>query len=207
MFLKCDGMAADEKMEQEQTVLFGPFRYDVRNQYLWRGKRQLPLSNKAFEVLQYLIEHTGQLVTKDDLLTALWAETIVGEATLAVYISEVRKVLGDGRRTPRFIETVHGRGYRFIGKVVSSQHSVASTEEGARDWGPGTHSSSLQASRLKSLAPNFVGREAELAQLHQWLSKALNGEIQIVFVTGEPGMGKTTVGEAFLQQIEATGGP
>jgi DNA-binding winged helix-turn-helix (wHTH) protein/tetratricopeptide (TPR) repeat protein len=192
-------------MEQEQTVLFGPYRYDVRNQHLWRGKRQLVLSNKAFDVLRYLVAHPQQLISKDDLLTALWAETIVGEATLAVYISELRKALGDERRTPRFIETVHGRGYRFIGKVVSAQLSVVSSTNGARGWGLGTGSSSPPAPNTQHPTPALVGREPDLRQLHQWLEHALTGGRQIVFVTGEPGIGKTALVEAFLFGVRSHG--
>src|SRR5262249_55228641 len=101
-----------------------------------------------------------------------------------------------------------------IGKVVSSQHSVASSRneenqkakikrqkpvlsfvEGAK------RENQSPAPRTQHPAPTFVGREAELTQLHDLLDKALNGERQIVFVTGEAGMGKTAIVEAFLRGI------
>ena len=96
---------------------------------------EIPLRPKTFAVLRYLVEHPEQLVTKEELLNAVWAETVVGEDALTGCIRDLRKVLGDEAKRPQYIETVHRRGYRFIGKVVrsqevaSSQQSVASREE------------------------------------------------------------------------------
>src|SRR5712691_10419562 len=101
-------------------------------------------------------------------------------------MSEIRKTLGDQPKTPQFIETVHRRGYRFIAPVAAGAAPVSSS----RFQVP---SSDTQHSVL-------VGRDAELVQLHGWLGTALNGERQLVFVTGEPGIGKTTVVEAFLHR-------
>src|SRR5215510_5972956 len=101
-------------MQEHPDVRFGPFRLDVRNERLWRGPEVVHLTNKALAVLRYLLEHDGQLVTKDDLFTAVWPDVVVGDSALVVCIRELRQALGDERRTPQFIETVHGRGYRFI---------------------------------------------------------------------------------------------
>jgi DNA-binding winged helix-turn-helix (wHTH) protein len=108
-----------------QELRFAPFRLDPRNARLWRGRQLLALTPKAFAVLCHLVEHAGQLVTKEALLTAVWPEVYVSEGVLSECVREIRKALGDTPQTPRFIETVHRRGYRFIGKVVSSQQSVA----------------------------------------------------------------------------------
>ena len=118
-------------------------------------------------------------------------------------IREIRAVLGDKPQAPRFIETLHRRGYRFIGPVVSSQHSGVSSQNEENQKAKGK--SQKAKVELHSPAPNpqhpaptLVGRDAELAQLHNWLDKASNGERQIIFVTGEPGIGKTTLVETFL---------
>jgi predicted ATPase/DNA-binding winged helix-turn-helix (wHTH) protein len=190
-------------MNANQTVRFGPFRLDAANAHLWRGSDKIPLKPKTFSVLCYLVERAGQLVTKEELLKTLWPNVRVGDAVLKVCIREIRQALKDQAKAPQFIETVHRRGYQFIGEVVSIQHSVVSREQETRDWRLEAGSlSSPQASSLKPQASNIVGREAELAQFHQWLAKAQSGERQIIFVTGEAGIGKTTVVEAFLDQLE-----
>ena len=97
---------------------FDTFRLDLRDERLWRGPDVLPLHPKTFAVLCCLVTQAGQLVTKDTLLEAVWPETAVSEAVLQVAIRELRRVLGDQARAPRFIATVHGRGYRFIAPVA-----------------------------------------------------------------------------------------
>jgi DNA-binding winged helix-turn-helix (wHTH) protein/predicted ATPase len=174
----------------EQSVFFPPFSLDLVNEQLWRGDTPIVLRRQTFAVLRYLIEHGGQIVTKQALLEALWPGVYVTDVAPMICINELRKALGDDAKRPQFIETVHRRGYRFIGKVVSSQHSVASSP-----------SPPTQHSGLSTQHTVLVGREAELAQLHGWWAKALSGERQIVFVTGEPGIGKTTLVEAFLMGI------
>jgi TolB-like protein/DNA-binding winged helix-turn-helix (wHTH) protein/Tfp pilus assembly protein PilF len=111
----------------------------MENFQLWRGVQEVRLTGKAFAVLRYLVEHAGEVATKDDLFTAAWPETVVSEATLVSSIQELRQALRDDAKNPRYIETMHRRGYRFIGKVVRSkegvrsQHSVAGREEPSVD--------------------------------------------------------------------------
>jgi DNA-binding winged helix-turn-helix (wHTH) protein len=181
-------------MREETSLCFGAFRLDVANESVWHGKKACKLTRKALAVLRYLVEHAGQLVTKETLFKRVWPEVVVGDAALTVCIRALRQVLGDNAKAPQYIETVYGRGYRFIGKVVSSQESVVSSP-----------SSSLAPS-TQPLAPALVGRETELWQLHEWLEKAQGGQRQIVFVTGEPGIGKTTLIEAFLMGVRDWGG-
>src|SRR5262249_55150951 len=116
-------------MQGHNLLNFGPFRLDVRNQQLWRGQEVVRLTNKALAVLRYLAEHSGQLVTKDDLFAAVWPEVVVSDSALVVCIRELRRALGDGRRAPQFIETVHGRGYRFIGVVHVGEPAENETKQ------------------------------------------------------------------------------
>src|SRR5919108_5087671 len=104
-------------MQEPQCLVFGPFRLDQRDERLWRGPEAIPLPPKTFAVLCCLVTQASQLVTKDALLEAVWPETVVSEAVVTVAIRALRRVLGDQARTPRFIETVHGRGYRFVAPV------------------------------------------------------------------------------------------
>jgi DNA-binding winged helix-turn-helix (wHTH) protein len=175
-------------MRPEHQLCFPPFRLDLVNERLWREAQEIPLRKKTFAVLRYLVEHPDQLVTKEALLDAVWAGTYVSDVAPGVCIRELRRVLGDDRQTPRFIVTVHRRGYRFIAPL-----STASPVQ----------TSNTQHSGLSTQDSVVVGREAELAQLHRWLGKVLSGERQIVFVTGEPGIGKTTLVDAFLHGLDA----
>ena len=97
---------------------FQSFRLDSANQCLWHGGARVQITPKAFDVLRYMVENAGRLVTQDELLEALWPETYVNQEVLRKYILEIRKVLGDRPEKPEFIETVTKRGYRFIAPVV-----------------------------------------------------------------------------------------
>ncbi|MGH7962030.1 MAG: AAA family ATPase [Candidatus Binatia bacterium] len=175
-------------MPPAPSLLFPPFRLDPTDERLWRGAQPIVLRHKTLAVLRYLVEHPDQLVTKEELLAAVWPNTVVSKGVLAESIREVRKALGDDPEAPQFVETVHGRGYRFIAPLTISPQPVPSFK--------------FQVSSLQS---TIVGREAELGHLHEWSEKALQGERQMVFITGEPGIGKTTLVDAFLAQVKASG--
>ena len=160
---------------------FGSFRLDTVNHCLWRDDKRAPLTPKAFDVLRYLVEHGDRLVTPDELLEALWPETYVNPEGIRKYILEIRKVLGDRSGQPAFIKTFPKRGYQFVAAVVV-QRTVASTA--------GPH----ELSRI------MVGRQEGLARLNEYLRLALSGRRQVVFVTGEAGVGKTTLVDAFQHQ-------
>src|SRR5215207_2328366 len=104
-------------MTADREITFGPFRLDKANERLLRDSRAIALRPKAFAVLQYLLERPGQLVTKQQLLDAVWPDTFVGDAVLKDSVRQLRDALGDDVKSPRFIETAHRRGYRFIGAV------------------------------------------------------------------------------------------
>jgi len=102
---------------------FQSFRLDVANQCLWRGQERVPIPPKAYDVLRYLVENPGRLVTPDELLEKLWPETYVNPEVLRKYILDIRKILGDRPDKPEFIETVTKRGYRFIAPVMDETAS------------------------------------------------------------------------------------
>ena len=119
----------NEEYKQEPRVFhFEPFRLDVPNAQLWRGQELLRLTSKALAVLGYLAEHRGQLVTKDDLFAAVWPGVVVSDSALVACIGELRRALGDTRRTPQFIETVHGRGYRFLPSITTQPVASAKVQ-------------------------------------------------------------------------------
>jgi DNA-binding winged helix-turn-helix (wHTH) protein len=96
----------------------GSFRLDQDHGYLWRGEERVVLRPKPFDLLVYLVEHAGELVSKEELLEAVWPETAVADSTLSVSVSELRKALGETARAPQYVATVHRRGYRFIAPVT-----------------------------------------------------------------------------------------
>src|SRR6185503_2101413 len=107
-------------------LIFEPFRLDVFNECLRRDCSEILLTPKAFAVLRYLAEHSGQLITKELLLKTLWSNTAVTDAVLTVCIGEIRKTLGDTPSKPKFIATVHRRGYRFL-LPVNNGHQAGVT--------------------------------------------------------------------------------
>ena len=106
---------------------FPPYVLDQENACLWQEKKRIDLMPRDFAVLHHLVSRPDQLVTHEELLKTIWTNTVVSPGVLKVCIRRIRRILHDEAESPQFIATVHRRGYRFIGKVVSSQHSVASS--------------------------------------------------------------------------------
>lgn len=159
---------------------FHSFRLDTANQCVWHGEARVYLTPKGFDVLRYLVEHAGQLVTPAKILEALWPETYINPEGLRSYIQEIRKVLQDRPDKPVFIETVRKRGYRFVAPVI--------------DENPGGTLSGAETKRV-------VGRGVQMAELTVCLSKIQRGEREIVFITGEPGIGKTALADKFQRRV------
>jgi pimeloyl-ACP methyl ester carboxylesterase/DNA-binding winged helix-turn-helix (wHTH) protein len=105
-------------MSAERILAFAEFRLDPVSGHLYRRNEPVPLAPKAFALLQYLATRAGRLTSKEDLLSAVWPGVFVGDAVLKGTIRELRKALGDDPQEPRFIETSHRRGYRFIAHVT-----------------------------------------------------------------------------------------
>src|SRR5215831_2419836 len=153
---------------------FHSFRLDPVNHCLWRGADRVPLTPKAFDLLRYLVDHPDRLVTQGEILEALWTNAYVNAEVVKKYVLAIRKALGDRPDQPAYIETVPRRGYRFVAPV--------------RDASVGAPSSaSAKATR------SVVGRHVPRAKLDDCLRSASLGERQVVFVTGESGIGKTTL--------------
>src|SRR5882724_5119769 len=138
------------------------FRIDLANLCLWRSNaigadERVDLTPKTFDLLRYLVEHPGRLVTHDELLDALWLNIHVQPEVLKSHILAIRNALGDKVASPRYIETQRGRGYRFIGTMG---HSPAQN-------------------RNREVAPElglFAGRDELLADLATRLRQARAGD-------------------------------
>src|SRR5262249_49751905 len=182
-------------MAEPQPLCFGPFIFEPHQARLSRGRRVLPLTRKACEVLQYLVENAGQLVTKEALVQAVWPDTAVSDAVLTTRIAELREALGDDVKRPRFIATVHRRGYRFVAALRTS--APAPSPATARE----DHARTIVLPTPQPALPVLVGREAALRRLHDLYADARNGQRCVVFVTGEAGIGKTALVETFEASV------
>src|SRR2546425_6299100 len=91
-----------------------PLRLDSANEWVWHGEQRLPLTPKAFAVLRYLVDHPGRVVTKEEVLRAVWPDTVVSEWALTTCIRKIRKALGEEAGAPQYIATVHRRGHPVI---------------------------------------------------------------------------------------------
>lgn len=100
-----------------KVVVFGPFRIDTLEQSLWTGTQRLKITTKSLALLQHLVRNAGRIVTKEELLRVIWADTHVDSRIIKTLVAEIRRVLGDNAYSPRFIEAVPRRGYRFIASV------------------------------------------------------------------------------------------
>jgi DNA-binding winged helix-turn-helix (wHTH) protein len=182
-------------LPNERRIHFAPFALDLVNECLWRGSLVIKLRPKAFAVLAYLVSRPGQLVTKDNLIAVVWREAFVGDAVLKVAIRQIREALSDDAKSPRFIETSHRRGYRFIG-VISALQAIAGgrTDDGATAARP----------QQPDLPAGIVGRAHALSRMRAWFDSARRGECQVAFVTGEAGIGKTCLVSAFVSSSAAS---
>ena len=161
--------------------VFQPFRLDAVNHCLWRADKRVELTPKAFDVLRYLVEHAARLVTQDEILEALWPGTYVNPEVVKKYVLGIRKALGDNSQNPTFVATFPKRGYQFIAAIRDESTGAPPEVSG-------------------STQDTIVGREDASAQLDNYLSKALSGQRQVIFITGEAGIGKTTLLDVFQQR-------
>ncbi len=138
-------------MQGETDILFPPFRLDLRAEKLWCEERKVALRPKTFTILRYLVEHPERLVSKTELLHTIWGGVQVSEAGLRDYIREIRKALKDNAASPRFVETALGRGYRFVGRIASSQSAVVNQTEASRNNGQEKNGETPQRLRPPSL--------------------------------------------------------
>ncbi len=168
---------------------FDVFELDVGLYRLSRVGQPVAIGPKPFDLLHYLIQQTGRTVSRAELVREVWQAEAISDSSIPTCITAVRRALCDDPDAPRFIETVRGRGYRFIGKATSSTE-IQSGADGRRF-----------APRSRA----FVGREVEMESLAASLSLAMDGEPQTCLLLGEAGMGKTRMLEEFARRSEAMG--
>ncbi|MGD1858627.1 MAG: AAA family ATPase [Leptolyngbyaceae cyanobacterium] len=176
-------------------------KLDYANACLWQGAVAIPLTPKAMAVVEYLVTHAGEIATKDALLNAVWANENVSEYAVTSIIRDLRRALGDNTKNPRYIQTVHRRGYRWIGHITTANPPANNNSCLVPASSTAVDLPSARIIIGKNKTQHFTGRVQELATLRHHLQLAATGKRQMVFLTGEAGIGKTTLLEKFSDQI------
>ena len=161
---------------------FGRHELDLAKYELRHSGVAVPVERQVFEVLAYLVEHRDRVVTKEELLDNIWGDRFVSESALTSRIKTARRAIGDDGSRQALIRTSHGRGYRFVGTIAGEVPSVEPPRAGRHP-------------------PHLAGRRRELGELNERLARARDGDRQVVFVAGSPGIGKTTVVQEFLGSL------
>ncbi|HEY3056245.1 MAG TPA: winged helix-turn-helix domain-containing protein [Thermoanaerobaculia bacterium] len=112
-------------MKTPGSFSFGPFTLDVEGAELRKGNDKVPVRPKCFDLLVYLIENAGRVISKEELLDKIWSDVVINDATLNRTVTELRAALGDDADDPKYIETVSRKGYKFIGEVSGAPREAA----------------------------------------------------------------------------------
>jgi predicted ATPase/DNA-binding winged helix-turn-helix (wHTH) protein len=174
--------------------LFDDYTLDTQLYELRHAGISYPLEPQIFAILRYLIEHRDRVVSRRELLKHVWPERFISETTLDHRLMQVRQAIGDSGHTQRRIHSLRSRGYRFVGAVEERTAGSVSLPRPVIPQAPPTVGTPAM----------LVGRDAELAQLHRWYATACQGLRQVVCITGEVGIGKTTLVDAFATQVAAS---
>ncbi len=162
---------------------FAPFHLDLDSERLWKHDQEVRLRRKPFAILRFLVQNPRRLVTHAEVVEAVWGKIAMSESLLRTHVHDLRSVLGDG-----VVETVVGRGYRFVAEI---QHVYA--DDPGLPWSPASPAQHGAARRV-------VGRESELDTLRAAFRAARERKRGVIFVTGEAGIGKTTLVDLFLER-------
>jgi DNA-binding winged helix-turn-helix (wHTH) protein len=182
-----------------QTLCFSPFRITPDVDLLYQGAEVVPLEPQAVRVLRYLAEHPDRVISKEELLERVWPDVFTTDGVLKKAISQARRALGDEADHARFIQTFHGRGYRFIAPVTAEL--IEGPAEVAESPPQPAEQMTL-ALPLAAVDPDYdqlVGREIELAALCAEYRRTLEGTGRPILILGEAGIGKTLLARHFWQ--------
>jgi predicted ATPase/DNA-binding winged helix-turn-helix (wHTH) protein len=160
-------------------IVFGSFELNVTERALKKADEAIPLGARAFDILIALIDRAGEVVTKNELMAKAWPDVTVEEGSLRVHLSALRKALGDGQFSNRYISNVQGHGYRFVAPVIRRAEK--------QDKGSGFAGSS----NLPPALGRMVGRDDAVHEIRTRLEAE-----RLITVLGAGGIGKTTVAVA-----------
>jgi predicted ATPase/DNA-binding winged helix-turn-helix (wHTH) protein len=169
----------------DKNLQFGPFELSIRARVLWRDGVALPLGSRALDILIYLVERPGEVITNQELIDRVWSGVTVEEGSIRVHVAAVRKALDDGKFGNRYIANIKGRGYSFVGTVVSL---TGGTESRNAEY----------QSRLPARPIMMIGRDSMLSEVSNILR-----EERFVTLLGPGGIGKTTIAVAVGHTVAA----
>src|ERR1700744_1168896 len=118
-----------------KNLRFGPFELSIAERILRREDKVLPLGSRAFDILIYLAERPGEVIAKQEIIDHVWSDVTVEEGSLRVHVAAIRKALGDGQFGNRYIANIKGRGYSFVGAVVSATEGTKAGRDQSRPQG------------------------------------------------------------------------
>jgi DNA-binding winged helix-turn-helix (wHTH) protein len=173
----------------ERAVSFGPFRLLPAQQLLLEGEAPVRLGSRALDILIALVERAGELVTKNELMTRVWPDTVVEESNLKVHVAGLRRALGDGQPGRRYLANVPGRGYRFVAPVNLAELKEHLVPKSAAPERVRAHNLPLSKSRA-------LGRAETIGVLRDLLPRQ-----RFITIVGAGGIGKTTVALALAEAI------
>jgi DNA-binding winged helix-turn-helix (wHTH) protein len=168
------------------------FRFDVASGTLWQGSGRVPIRARTAAVLRHLLERRGDVVSRDELRRVVWGKRHGSEHGPKQCVRELRSLFCDAPAAPRYIETVGQSGYRLIGDIELMAGAGHERDGGA----PAPFAAGIAL---------CVGREPELEVMDAGLAGARRGERQVLFIAGEPGIGKTTLIDAFAGRFDGRG--
>lgn len=136
-----------------RAVLFGPFRFDLSDRTLTRDGQEIRLPPRALLILAHLLERPNRIVSKQELIDAVWKDAFVGETSLTEAVGVLRQALDDAASESVYIQTVHRRGYRFVAQLrVEAQTTPALAPVPAVEPAPATETTTTVASRHRAPA-------------------------------------------------------
>jgi DNA-binding winged helix-turn-helix (wHTH) protein len=147
---------------------FADFRLQVSERILLKKGKRVALPDKAFEILCLLIRENNHLLEKDELLEKVWAGAFVEENNLDKNISNLRQVLGERRGKQKFIETVRGRGYRFVAEVKRVAVEDAESERRRSDAKSNKETASPKVAALPPRRPIAASQTGKIVALADW---------------------------------------
>jgi TolB-like protein/DNA-binding winged helix-turn-helix (wHTH) protein/Tfp pilus assembly protein PilF len=170
------GKDRESSLAEGHVYRFGEFALDSRKRTLTRADSHVSLTPKAFDVLLFLVQHPNRLVTKEELLQAVWGDTFVEEGNLTQYISHLRKALEDNSEDARLIVTIARKGYQFTGQVAVA--AGADTPKQIAVQAPVTESSRTDARPLHELPI----KDAVPKLTRRWWKAAIVGAFALILV-------------------------
>jgi DNA-binding winged helix-turn-helix (wHTH) protein/tetratricopeptide (TPR) repeat protein len=166
---------------------FLDFALDGRTLELRRADRPVPLQPKVFDVLHYLLAHSERVVSRRELLDAVWPGEVVSPSSLTHAIMDSRRAVDDDGHEQRLIRTVRGRGYRFVGELRAVDELPRAAAE------------------LREGRPGLVGRAREIERIDQAIDDACSARPRTLLLAGPPGIGKTTLTQTLLEHARERG--